>query len=408
MSCEGSQPIAAVLCAVAAFSAMATVGIAPAGADDDVCVALHKREKSGMGYWGHPGICTVTFCQGDAEQVFAALKPKVRAAIDANPWIAGRLTAAKTLVHPKVGSDDLVDKVLSLRKNAGVNRSAPYPVLVKATGGDPEMALQNAGKCVSRGDLVTKLVVVEPEQRGGEFAIIFSMSHVAADGHDYYRIYNMIAGTASVASLNPVRVVEYETTEYEWTGIKDFKWLSGFGLIKGMLMGALFGPKAQWCCYEVDEGKVAQLKAVAAKDGGVPFVSTNDVITSHFCKAARMRVAMMVTNCACAHRALTRPPPRWWLLSRPAMLLNCISRSARVSCLARSSQQDSAADHRRERRVLRGMHPTRPAELRRPVEDSKVPECGGAVHAPDALAAPTRDVRLVPNGPDHLVGLLPL
>ena len=96
---------------VAAFSAMATVGIAPAGADDDVCVALHKREKSGMGYWGHPGICTVTFCQGDAEQVFAALKPKVRAAIDANPWIAGRLSAAKTLVHPKVGSDDLVDGI---------------------------------------------------------------------------------------------------------------------------------------------------------------------------------------------------------------------------------------------------------------------------------------------------------
>ena len=63
------------------------------------------------------------------------------------------------------------------------------------------------------------------------------------------------------------------------------RWISGGGgLIKGMLGGLLFGPKSQWCSYFVDDDKVADAKAKAAKDAGVPFVSTNDVLTSHFAK----------------------------------------------------------------------------------------------------------------------------
>lgn len=46
----------------------------------------------------------------------------------------------------------------------------------------------------------------------------------------------------------------------------------------------------------VSEAKVAEAKARAAAGGEVKFVSTNDVITSHFCNATRARVAMMVVN----------------------------------------------------------------------------------------------------------------
>ena len=37
-------------------------------------VRLHKRETSGSGYWGHPGICTVTFCEGAAASTTAAVQ----------------------------------------------------------------------------------------------------------------------------------------------------------------------------------------------------------------------------------------------------------------------------------------------------------------------------------------------
>ena len=78
------------------------------------------------------------------------------------------------------------------------------------------------------------------------------------------RIYNMIAGTAPVAALSPTRVAEYEEREHEWTGKPDFKWLSGFGLIKGMLGGLLFGPKSKVVAARFEAMRAASLVAAHA------------------------------------------------------------------------------------------------------------------------------------------------
>ena len=270
--------------------------------EDWTPVTLHKRETGAAagGYWGHPGICTVTFCEGDAEKAFETLKVRAKAVIAANSWVAGHLDKSKVLMCPATGDDAkltaLAGTIVSMKRDAAVSRKTPYAKLCKATGANPELALGSGGTLVKSGAPVTKLVVVPPEEAGGEFALVFSMSHVAADGHDYYRVYNMLAGTAEVVAMEPLRVTEYEARESEWTGKADFDWLSGGALIKGMLTGLLCDPKAKWCCYFVDEAKVARAKEAAAKDGGVPYVSTNDVLTSHFCRATAARCVMMVIN----------------------------------------------------------------------------------------------------------------
>ena len=211
----------------------------------NITMSLHKREISGSGYWGHPGIATVTFCNGNPQRCIDALRPKVRAVLDANPLIAGTFNSHKSLVHPTTGSDLLVDELLSVQRNVAVNRNSLYADLVKATGNNPLLTVQNGDKTLKAGTRVTKMVVVENES-SPEFALIFSMSHVVADGHDYYKIFNMIAGSSPIEALDPIRVVEYETRESEWTGKSDFGWLTSLGLIKGMLGGLLFGPTAQW------------------------------------------------------------------------------------------------------------------------------------------------------------------
>lgn len=266
---------------------------------EHVALQLHKRETSATGYWGHPGICTVTFCEGDAQKAFAALKLRLRVVVDANPWIAGQLNAKKMLVYPKTGSEEVVNEMLSVQRCAKVSRSTEYSELVKATGADPALTVQKGATLQKTKARITKLVLVEAAQAGGEFALVFSMSHVAADGHDYYRIFNMIAGTAAVKSMSPKRIAEYESRESEWTGKRDFDWIAGSGgLMKGMLAGYMFGPKSSWCCYYVDQDKVNSRKASAAALNipGVQFVSTNDVLTSHFCMAAEARICMMVIN----------------------------------------------------------------------------------------------------------------
>ena len=92
-----------------------------------------------------------------------------------------------------------------MQRDASVSRQTPYAALVKAIA-SPMLSVQGGSAMQKAGSRVTKAVVVEPAEAGGEFALIFSMSHVAADGHDYYRILNMLAGNAPVEALSAARV----------------------------------------------------------------------------------------------------------------------------------------------------------------------------------------------------------
>jgi hypothetical protein len=271
-------------------------------APDAVRVALHRREVSSSGYWTHPGIATVTWVRGEPAACVVALRARLQAVLTANPWAAGRL-AGRALEHPRAGADAaaLVDEVLSTQRCAGVSRQARYEDIVRATS-EPRLTVQSGARLQKSGGLVTKLVVVDNNDKweagqgaAREFALVFSMSHVVADGHDYYRVLNMVVGGAPAVRLDPVRVVAFEAREHEWTGRADFNWLSSGALVKGLVGGLLFGPKARWCCYEVDAAKVAAAKA-AAVGAGEGWVSTNDVLTSQFCVATRARVVMMVVN----------------------------------------------------------------------------------------------------------------
>ena len=75
--------------------------------EDCTAVTLHKRETSAAagGYWGHPGICTVTFCEGDAQAAFDGLKVRARAVIAANPWIAGHISSSRALMVPPTSDE---------------------------------------------------------------------------------------------------------------------------------------------------------------------------------------------------------------------------------------------------------------------------------------------------------------
>ena len=49
--------------------------------------------------------------------------------------------------------------------------------------------------------------------------------------------------------------------------------------------------------FYLDDAKLAEAKAGAAREGNVPYVSTNDVITSRFMKVCNSRIGMMGLDC---------------------------------------------------------------------------------------------------------------
>ena len=67
-------------------------------------------------------------------------------------------------------------------------------------------------------------------------------------------------------------------------GKEEYSWLEDgftfmFSFITGVLYGKLFRPKMKYMCMEVNHEAIAEAKK---ETDGVPYVSTNDILTSWF------------------------------------------------------------------------------------------------------------------------------
>jgi hypothetical protein len=68
------------------------------------------------------------------------------------------------------------------------------------------------------------------------------------------------------------------------------------GMLRGLFLTLTIGPAAEGKFTVVDAAKMAEVKSEAAKAGAVPFVSTNDVITSWFLQNCKCTYGFMFLN----------------------------------------------------------------------------------------------------------------
>ena len=77
----------------------------------------------------------------------------------------------------------------------------------------------------------------------------------------------------------------------------DYGYLTSAKFIKHMIKGmGADKATAQICAFEVAPDKVAAIKEQATQGSDVPFVSTNDILTSHFFGASNASLGMMTIN----------------------------------------------------------------------------------------------------------------
>ncbi|KAJ1632648.1 hypothetical protein T492DRAFT_986535 [Pavlovales sp. CCMP2436] len=146
--------------------------------DDALADVLLKREQKQ--YWGNPfGVSSVTFVDGDIDAAYAAARVRLSAVLRVNPWLCGQLDKQRRLVRPAAVSALEIDKVLSRQAVPTATRATPYEELVTALG---PLSVQGGKALVASKGRVCRLVFVEPSAPGGEFAIVFSVSHIVADG----------------------------------------------------------------------------------------------------------------------------------------------------------------------------------------------------------------------------------
>lgn len=252
--------------------------------DSTVSEPLYKEEFARYGRNG--GVTAVTFYDGDADAAATHVRAKLREVVDANPWIAGRLVK-KELVFPKVGSHALVEEIFSAQPDPAVHEGQDYLALNDAC---VKLGVKNAASLRKTQARVSKVVLVPVAE--GRFALVISISHLIADGATYYAIQNMLADGAPVRALSVTRKHQTDLKSHELKAMlpADYKWVTSLTIIKAMIKGTMSKPKGRALAYYVDEAKVAEIKDAAAKAG--QWVSTNDVLTSHFGIATGARLML--------------------------------------------------------------------------------------------------------------------
>jgi len=86
-----------------------------------------------------------------------------------------------------------------------------------------------------------------------------------------------------------------ETSVDDANGLR-FKLAMGLSVVGTLLKRTFARRKTRMFSGLIDEEKIAQIKADAASKGTVPFVSTNDIITSAFSNAAGAHTCLMAIN----------------------------------------------------------------------------------------------------------------
>ena len=128
------------------------------------------------------------------------------------------------------------------------------------------------------------------------------MNHTLGDGHTYYQLYRMLGEGASLDALNPLRVDGFEAAKAEVVGGAENSMLSGggamaFGILRAFLAAKMgFGGKTKVSLHTVDPTWTRTQKDEAKQEGTVPFVSTNDALTSWFFTFMDSDINLMVAN----------------------------------------------------------------------------------------------------------------
>lgn len=223
-----------------------------------------------------PPVTTVTLYEGSAP--VENLRSRITIMLEKNPWLTSRIVkkdtadgiVAMAYSKPATDADEPLFKV------------AVVPIEAEETDDNQATPLQQA--------------ITLPG-----FALVVSMNHTLGDGHTYYKLYGMLSADTDVEVLDPVRVADFEEAKTEVIGREENAMFTSTGLGLGII-GTYIGAKVtrrkpqNVCIHSVDPSWAAHEKAKAKQAGQVPFVSTNDALTSWFFREMKSDLNIMVAN----------------------------------------------------------------------------------------------------------------
>lgn len=270
-------------------------------------IPLMKEEYS-FNFMNEPGITTTNFFVGSIEEALVYYKDRLLHVLKKNPWLAGRLEkvandkSAVNISYQSQVDESLVDSILVVDKSLALSRSMSYEQICECVGRHkgPGGFVPNGYDLLKKGLPVAKFTLApDASAAGGGFVFIPSLSHVVADGHTYFKILSMFAKDTEAVAMEVLRCVSFQQAVRGVVGAAQSDAMFSVPLIFNFMGKMLFGcGRCKISSFYVDSAKVDALKAGARERGSpaVPFVSTADVVTSHFAALTAARVLFYAIN----------------------------------------------------------------------------------------------------------------
>ena len=274
--------------------------VAPDGQTD---IELLKDEVGGL--MMEMGITTISFYKGDFTAAVEAVRAQFALVVASNVWLAGRLVKTKggiRLRHPTSPSATDINALITSTSAADegafkLSPTAAYCTTCTDMYASKKVIVKNGGGLVGKNEPL--IILTLSESAAGEFALIFSMSHVIGDGRTYYEVFQMLQPGAAVRTLATARVQSFSEEMRDMCGRKELEWADQPGAMCMYTCSMMCCAKQKPTChaFHVDPERLAAAKAAGAKDSGVEYVTTNDILTSAFFTECDSRIGMMGMDC---------------------------------------------------------------------------------------------------------------
>ena len=270
--------------------------------DGLVRIKLLKEEIAR--YAQHNGIQSLTFYNGERNAAGMSgtlgcltqhLKTRVMEMLEANPWLAGTMENATTLVYnPNPGEKELDSILFFPYKHLGVSREE-----------DDYYDINNvAVEEGNIGDIATQLKFNRPvtkiiaalcnEGSDDECVVSVAMSHYIVDGQTYYSVLNMLGSksTATKLTIDRVEQSQYTKKEIELCGAANPKYGSSLTYIKHILWNNVLKKNdyTDILCHYIDEEAIEGAKKKRKEDQ--EYISTNDILVSQYATISKADLFM--------------------------------------------------------------------------------------------------------------------
>lgn len=250
-----------------------------------------------------PSVNTITFYEGEAPTQF--VRERVEELLAANPWLGGRLVAEASASGPGrvrlwVPATPCWTRHFVELQEAGLNPAEPVEAMGQRLAG---VLVGSGAMCLGSEEPLFRVALVHTQPRC--FALVVSLSHVLGDGHTYYRV---CAGLGCrgllglnwpnpVIALDPRRRREFPAAAAWSLGPSKVAWLGSWPARLGDACSRWLKPPHHWGAWQVDMDWVRGQKQAATKAAaGMPWVSTNDVLTSWFLSRGGYSYGFMSVN----------------------------------------------------------------------------------------------------------------